>query len=90
MNFFKSGDLKGAGLDFKPLTAEEAAMFQSRVTSLGKMFRSAVTAKRPQVSKGTMQGQSFYGFAPGDDDALSVGLLDARVESLAEVLAQLR
>lgn len=89
MNFFKDGELKGAGLDFKPLSDAEAEMFQNRVLQLGSLFREAVTSKRPQVELSTMQGQTFIGADQlGNQlDALAVGLIDAEVLSLEELLS---
>jgi signal peptide peptidase SppA len=91
VNFFKDGDFKGAGLDFKPLSDAEATMFQDRVLQLGAMFRDAVTSMRPQVSLATMQGQSFVGCDTSGNglDALQVGLVDGVVLSLEELLARI-
>ena len=82
VNFIKSGNLKGAGAPFKPLTADERAMFQAEVDKIGAMFRDAVTSKRPDVSSAVMQGQSFFG-----DDALAAGLADAIVPDLQTALS---
>ena len=80
INFFKSGDLKGAGLDFKPLTENEAEMFQNRVEQLGAQFRDTVTAARPNIATSTMQGQCFMG-----SDAVGVHLADLTLQSLADL-----
>lgn len=88
MQFFKDGDFKGAGLDFKPLSPDEAKMFQQRVLQLGAIFRGAVTASRPGVELATMQGQSFIGQDPnGGPDAVGCGLVDQAVLCLADAIA---
>jgi signal peptide peptidase SppA len=83
VNFIKSGTLKGAGAPFQPLMQEERNMFQAEVDKIGAMFRTAVSAKRSDVSSATMQGQSFFG-----DEALRAGLCDAIVADLSEALSQ--
>lgn len=83
VNFIKDGKYKGMGAPFKPLTDDERAMFQAEVLKIGAMFRETVSAKRPDVSTETMQGQSFFG-----DSALEVGLVDAIVSDLGAALAQ--
>lgn len=83
INFIADGKYKGMGAPFKPLSADERAMFQAEVNKVGAMFRAAVTSKRPDVADEVMQGQSFFG-----DDALSAGLCDAIVSDLSEALAQ--
>lgn len=83
VNFIKDGEYKGMGAPFKPLTDNEREMFQNEVANIGEMFRSAVTAKRPDVKDSTMQGQSFFGAA-----ARKAKLVDAIVSDLGEALAQ--
>jgi signal peptide peptidase SppA len=79
----KDGKLKAAGASWKPLTDDERAHYQATVNQIGKMFRAAVNAKRPQVTQEAMEGQSFFG-----DSALAAGLVDALVPDLAGALAQ--
>jgi ClpP class serine protease len=92
MQFFKDGEFKGAGLDFKPLTGPEAEMLQNRTLQLGALFRAAVNSGRgDRVSVQTMQGQTFVGFDQlgSQPDAAAVGLIDDVVLSLDELVARL-
>ena len=79
----KDGKLKAAGASWKPLNDDERAHFQQMVNQIGNMFRSAVTAKRPDLSTDTMQGQAFFGQA-----GLEAKLVDAFVSDRAAALAQ--
>jgi len=79
----KDGKLKAAGASWKPLTDDERAHFQDMVNQIGASFRTAVTAKRPNVSTETMQGQAFFGAA-----GLSANLVDAFVSDRAAAIAQ--
>jgi len=79
----KDGKLKAAGAQWKTLTDEEKDHFQQTIYDIGTMFRAAVTAKRPQVSIDTMQGQSFIG-----QKALDAGLVDSLVKDKDAAIAQ--
>ena len=79
----KDGKLKAAGASWKTLTDDERAHFQELVDQIGAMFRSAITAKRPDVTSETMQGQAFMGAA-----ARNRGLCDGLLPDLNAALAQ--
>lgn len=78
----QDGKLKTAGAPWKPLSKEEKASIQDRISQIGEMFRAAVTDVRPQIERDTMEGQSFLG-----PKALEVGLIDALVGDLDEAIA---
>jgi signal peptide peptidase SppA len=79
----QDGKLKTAGAPWKPLSESERASIQSRINQIGEMFRAAVTSKRPDVERATMEGQSFLGQA-----ALDAGLIDHLVGDLEEAIAR--
>lgn len=81
----QDGKLKTAGAPWKALTEEERAHLQEQVSQIGKNFRAAVTATRPQVQQASMEGQSFFG-----PQALEAGLIDGIRPDLNSVLAEFR
>jgi protease-4 len=81
VNAISAGKYKLAGAPFKPLTAEERAMFQERADRLHAQFKSAVLAKRPDVPADAMEGQVFDG-----EQAAAIGLTDGVVSSLDQLL----
>jgi ClpP class serine protease len=68
----KEGVFKSAGSMGNPLNDTQRAEIQSRIDGIFREFKSAVLAKRPQVSDDTMRGQVVYG-----KDAKKLGLIDA-------------
>lgn len=80
----KEAKFKAAGAIGTNLTAEQRDNIQQGVDSAFSVFKSAVTASRPQVKTEAMQGQTYRG-----SEAQSVGLID-RVGSENYALAVLR
>jgi capsid assembly protease len=85
MSIFVSGPLKAAGHPAQPVTAEQAAMFQSKVDLMGDKFKTTVTKHRPAVKPDSLQGQTFFG-----EEAKSRGLIDEIVSGLPAALAKVR
>jgi ClpP class serine protease len=81
LRVFRSGDDKMIGSD-APLTEAQAAMYQARTDKLGEMFRSDVTKARPNIADESMTGLTYFG-----EEAVTRGLADRVVRSLAEALA---
>jgi len=78
----QAGELKTAGVDWKPLTDSERVHLQDVVDEINELFRAAVTAKRT-LGNETMQGQAFFGAS-----AIEAGLVDAIVRDKDAALAQ--
>jgi len=68
---FKEGAFKAMGIQGLPLTAEQREHIQERVTKIYEWFTSSVIEARVQVSKDSMQGQTFRGA-----DAKAANLID--------------
>lgn len=79
LEYFGAGEHKAAGLPGKALTAAQRDLLQARVNEIYGNFTAAVSAKRPNVSRSTMQGQVFSG-----EKALEAGLVDGLVNDFAE------
>lgn len=79
LEYFGAGEHKAAGLPGKPLTPAQRDLLQARVDDIYKTFTAAVSAKRPEVSRATMQGQVFTG-----EKALAAGLVDGLVNDFRE------
>jgi signal peptide peptidase SppA len=79
----KSGKFKDTGTQLRPPTAEELDLLQAQSDRIMGMFTAAVKAGRPRMSAENMEAQIFFG-----SEAVEVGLADAVVSSLDEVLAQ--
>jgi ClpP class serine protease len=62
---------------------KSSTMLQAQSDRIMGMFTTAVKSGRPKMSADAMQGQVFFG-----TEAVEVGLADAVVSSLDEVLAQ--
>jgi signal peptide peptidase SppA len=75
-----AGKFKLAGAPFKPLTAEERALFQARVDDLNAQFHAAVTRAR-SIADADLQGQTFTG-----TEAVTRGFCDGLVADLDECL----
>ena len=80
----QAGKYKTAGAPWRPLTAEERALIQSRVDDVSKNFTDAMRAACPGVSDDTMQGQVFRG-----PRAVEAGLADGTYDSLDDLIAAL-
>lgn len=79
LEYFGAGEHKAAGLPGKPLTNAQRGLLQARVDEIYKDFTGAVSAKRPEISPATMQGQVFSG-----KKALAAGLVDGLVNDFRE------
>lgn len=84
LEFFGVGKFKGQGIPGKTLSVEDREMLQDKVTRVNHWFTSAVTAARPQVDVGAMEGQTFHGV-----DAPEQGLVDGIINSWNEFIAML-
>jgi signal peptide peptidase SppA len=69
---FRSGELKAAGLDGKPVTDAEAAHFQSSVDEIGNDFASWVTSYREEFALEALDGRAVSG-----KQGLRLGLVDS-------------
>lgn len=81
---FTTGAFKALGFPGTSLTDEQRVHLQQGVDATFALFSADVLARRPGVSKESMQGQCFMGA-----EALAAGLVDAVVADLAEVVADL-
>ena len=80
----KSGELKDMGSPFRPLTAEERAIFQSVIDDLQRQFLAKVIEHRklsPEVARKLADGRVYTA-----DQALAHGLVD-RVGYMSDVVA---
>lgn len=88
VQIIQAGDLKGMGSSLRPMTAEEAAMFQAEADRLYAQFTAAVTASRA-VPPAAMRGQ-WYAAGEGLGfkviDVLTQASLDEYVSALLEDL----
>lgn len=80
VNAIAAGKWKLAGAPFRPLGADERAMFQADVDRIAADFKSAVTSKR-KVADEFMEGQTFDGLA-----ALRNGLVDDVIQDFEDLL----
>lgn len=78
----QAGDLKTAGVDWKPLTDAERDHLQNTVDEINATFRGSVLTKR-SLAEETMQGQAFFGAS-----SLEAGLVDAIVRDRDGAIAQ--
>jgi protease-4 len=77
-----SSPKKALGHSSMPITAETETHFQEVVNQLGAQFTQSVRASRPGVSEEAFNGQCFFAA-----DAVRLGLIDAVVSSLDEVIS---
>ncbi len=82
VDLIKAGKLKGIGFPGTSLSAEQRDHLQERIDQIYGMFTGFVSKHRPDITKDTMQGQTFMGA-----EAYKRGLIDAVVKSKAEVAA---
>lgn len=82
VNAISAGTYKLSGADFRPLSDDERAMFQTGVDRTYQQFKDAVNEGRSgTVADDVMQGQTFDG-----EEAAAVGLVDDVVVSLTSYL----
>jgi protease-4 len=84
MEVIKSGTLKGAGIEGTSLSEAQRADLQEQVNAIHADFRSAVKAKRSNVSDSDMEGQIFSGKV-----AASKGLVTGLTTSFNQLLGEL-
>ena len=82
VDVFTDGELKGAGIEGTSLSEAQRTDIQSRITHIGGMFKSFISAQRLSVPDDAMRGQWFYG-----DTALELGLIDALAPTVQHVIA---
>lgn len=80
INAISVGTFKLAGAPFKPMTAEEEAMFQADIQRIGDEFHGAILANR-ELSADVMQGQVF-----SSELAVTNNLADGIVGSFDELI----
>jgi ClpP class serine protease len=80
----KAGDRKAEGIRGLPIEPATIAAWQEEVDELYAAFVGDILAQRPGIPTEALQGQCH--FAPA---ALAAGLIDATVNDLDELLAQL-
>ncbi|MDR1284519.1 MAG: S49 family peptidase [Opitutaceae bacterium] len=85
LELFRAGNLKAIGVPGKPFTADEREFLQTRVDRINANFTNFVKTRRPAVSDTTMQGQWFSGA-----EAVELGLADATVHNLSDILRHLQ
>jgi len=83
-NVFTSGKFKSYGRPHTELTDDQKDWLQSFVDARGAEFRDHMQAHRPRLPAEAMEGQIFTGH-----QAAKIGLIDATVSGLPEVLALL-
>lgn len=81
---FASGAYKGTGVPGTSLTDPQREFLQAGVDGLAETFRGHVSARRPRVAEGDMQGQWFTGAA-----AVERGLADATALTLGDLLGEI-
>lgn len=81
LELFRSGDLKGIGLDGKEWTEKERKFLKDRAINGGEKFKAFVRSRRGNVDEDAMQGQWFDG-----SEAPALGLCDRNVNELQDVV----
>jgi signal peptide peptidase SppA len=84
MEVYKSGDLKGAGIDGTDLTEAQKKMLTDQTIEIHEDFKSDVLAVRSFVPESAMQGQCFSG-----KKAAEVGLVTGLVNGFDELMQKL-
>lgn len=83
---FQAGKFKAAGLPGRPMSKDEAAMFQTEVERIWADFKATVREGRSlagaTVPDSAMEGQTFRGAA-----AVSAGLVDGLYDRLGDAIA---
>ncbi len=85
VELIKAGIYKGAGYPGTALTDAQRELVQAGVTATHDEFKAFITSQRSRVKPETMEGQTFSG-----KSAIAARLVDARADSLDEVIAYLR
>jgi ClpP class serine protease len=80
VNVFKSGKLKGIGIEGISMTDEQKAHMQAEVDDLGTIFRAWVTERRGDIPQTAMEGQSIM-----SNKAIGLGLLDGLVDDMESI-----
>ncbi len=80
MNSVQAGKYKLLGAWWKPMSAEEETILQTRVDKLHAEFKTAVSHYR-QVEARYLEGQVFDG-----QEAAQIGMIDGLVEDIADIL----
>jgi len=84
MEVYKSGDLKGAGIDGTDLTEAQKKMLTDQTIEIHEDFKADVLAVRSFVPESAMQGQCFSG-----KKAAEVGLVTGLVNGFDELMQKL-
>ena len=82
LEMFRAGSLKGIGVMGKEFTDDERTFLAGRVKRINAAFTGHVRTMRGDIAESTMQGQWFDG-----EEAVELGLVDATVSGLPELLA---
>lgn len=82
VTLFTSGKHKAAGAMATTMTDAQAKAVQESVDDLGAKFRAHVSAHRPGIKTGDMEGRTYYG-----PDAKAKGFADRIVANFAEFYA---
>jgi ClpP class serine protease len=84
LKLYRTGELKGAGLQGKPWTAEEETAMAARVDVVDRDFKGFVKSRRPMLTAEAMNGNYWY--ASSAPKGMHDGLMD-HVGILLEYLA---
>jgi ClpP class serine protease len=84
MEVYKSGDLKGAGIDGTDLTEAQKKMLTDQTIEIHEDFKADVLSVRSFVPESAMQGQCFSG-----KKAAEVGLVTGLVNGFDELMQKL-
>lgn len=84
MEVYKSGDLKGAGIDGTDLTEAQKKMLTDQTVEIHEDFKADVLSVRSFVPESAMQGQCFSG-----KKAAEVGLVTGLVNGFDELMQKL-
>ncbi len=79
MNAVSAGKYKLLGAYWKPMTADELAILQTKVDGIHAEFKDVVNARR-EIDTKYMEGQLFDG-----TEAAEIGLIDGLVDDIAEL-----
>lgn len=85
LELFKRGKYKAIGVMGNPLDAAAREFLDRDVQRTNDRFLAAVRSQRPGIAASSLEGQWFDG-----EEAVALGLADAVVGSVAEVVARVR
>jgi len=83
IDVISAGKYKSAGTPCTTLSEEQRELLQNNVNDNWEVFKQAVTRRR-NIAAESMEGQSFTG-----EKAISLGLVDANINSLPQLLDKL-